>query len=88
MMANFLHRKPNDINMSDNLRDDWKMSDKDFEILEIWIEGPISTSVKGFFQDVQTDVRVSDLQDPKTISTVESLAKLIWKCTPAENKQS
>jgi hypothetical protein len=62
------------------------MTDKDFEVLEIWIEGPISPSMNGFFQDVQADVRVSDLQDPKVVSTVQSLAALIWKSIPASNK--
>src|ERR1035441_2441188 len=72
MMANFLHREPKEITMTDDLRQDWNMTDKDFEILEIWIEGPISTTVQGYFQDVQTDVRVSALQDPKVVSTVQS----------------
>lgn len=74
--------------MADNLRTKWKLRPKDFEVLEIWIEGPISASVKGFFQDAQTDVSVSELQNAKVVSTIESLAKLIWKKTPAANKTS
>ena len=72
--------------LSDDLRGDWNLTDKDFEVLELWIEGPISKSKKGFFQDANTDVRVSDLQNPKVVDTVESLAELIWKRTPDENK--
>ena len=87
MMAHFLHQSPKKISLSDHLRQDWKMTDKDLEILEIWIEGPISPSVTGFFQEVQTDVRVQDLQNPRIVSTVESLARLIWKSTPAKYKQ-
>jgi len=86
MMANFLHRKPKELSMSDDLRKDWNITDKDLEVLEIWIEGPISTSMKGFFQDVLADVRVTDLQDPKVVSTLKSLATLIWKCIPAVKK--
>ena len=72
--------------MSDDLRQDWRMADNDFEVLEIWIEGPISPSVDGFFQDVQADVRVNDLQDPQIVGTVQSLATLIWNNIPAANK--
>jgi hypothetical protein len=86
MLANFFHRKDDEIKMSDDLRQDWNMTDKDFEVLEIWIEGPITGAIKGYFQDVQADVRVSDLQDPKTVSTVQSLATLIWRCIPEANK--
>jgi hypothetical protein len=88
MMAHFLHRKPEDFALDDNLRQKWKMTDKDLEILEIWIEGPISPSMKGFFQDVAADVRVTDLQDPKTVSTLKTLISLIWKCIPSDNKIS
>lgn len=86
MMAHFLHRNPAELSMADNLRAKWRMRPKDFEVLEIWIEGPISASVKGFFQDAQTDVSVSELQNAKVVSTVESLARLIWNKTPMTNK--
>lgn len=86
MLAHFLHRKPSAFTLADNLRQTWKMTDKDLEILEIWIEGPISASMKGFFQDVAADVKVQDLQDPQTVTTVRSLVTLIWKGIPADNK--
>ena len=86
MMAHFLHRDPREIDMAQNLRNDWRMTDRDFEVLELWIEGPISPSVPGFFQDAATDVRVADLQNRRVVATIESLARLIWKSTPASNR--
>lgn len=85
MLGDFLHRDPAEINMTDDLRDRWHLTDRKFQVLELWIEGPINT-LPGFFQDVQADVRVSDLQNPKTVSTVESLAELIWNNIPAQNQ--
>ena len=84
MVAHFVHRDAKEILMNQDLRKDLFLTDKDLEVLEIWIEGPISASVKGVFQDVQTDVSVLELQDPETISTVATLADYIWKKTPAQ----
>jgi hypothetical protein len=42
LMADFLHREPRQLSLEDNLRKKWFMTDKDLEVLEIWIEGPIS----------------------------------------------
>lgn len=86
MMANFLHRQPAELQLADNLRKKWKMTAKDFEILEIWIEGPISASVRGYFQDVGADVSVAELQDEDVVSTIDTLVDLIWDNIPEENK--
>ena len=86
MVADFLHREPTAINPDDKLREDWNMTNDDLEVLELWIEGPISRTVEGFFQDVAADVSVADLQNPKIVKTVSNLATLIWKSIPAANK--
>jgi hypothetical protein len=61
------------------------MTNKDLEVLELWIEGPISASNSGFFQDVAADVRTADLQKPGVV-TVKDLADLIWRNIPAANR--
>ena len=85
MVAHFLHRAPGEIKLKDRLRSDWSMTNKDLEVLEIWIEGPISASVPGFFQDVAADVRTADLQKP-TVVTVKDLSALIWRNIPASHR--
>jgi hypothetical protein len=85
MMADFLHREPAEILLKDRLRSDWSLNDKDLEVLEIWIEGPISASNPGFFQDVAADVRTADLQKDSVV-TIKDLAALIWKNIPAAHR--
>lgn len=85
MLAHFLHRAPREIQLKDRLRSDWLLTAKDLEVLEIWIEGPISASVPGFFQDVNVDVRTSDLRKASVV-TVKDLASLIWNNLPKENR--
>lgn len=85
MLAHFLHRAPREIRLKDRLRSDWLLTAKDLEVLEIWIEGPISASVPGFFQDVNADVRASDLQKPSVV-TVKDLSALIWNNLPAAHR--
>jgi hypothetical protein len=87
MMANFLHRDPSDIDLEDDLRTDWDMTERDFPILETWIEGPISRSIPGYFQDVLADVHELDLVNPQVVSTIDSLFDLIWANIPPANKQ-
>jgi hypothetical protein len=87
MMANFLHRPISSIEMAQDLRKDWDMTEGDFEVLEIWIEGPISQSLPGFFQDVGADVHRADLKDPDTVSTIGTLSDLIWTSIPEANQQ-
>jgi hypothetical protein len=86
MLADFLHRKPSELQLGQNLRKKWKMTDKDLEVLEIWIEGPISASLPGFFQDVQADAHVDELQDEDTVSTISSLVDYIWANLPDSSK--
>ena len=86
MMADFLHRDPVSIDLKENMRKDWNMTDRDFEILETWIEGPID-GFPGFFQDVEADVTRKELLDPE-LKTGEQLAKLIWNRIPKEHKKS
>ena len=39
MLGDFLHRDPAEINMTDDLRDRWHLTDRKFQVLELWIEG-------------------------------------------------
>jgi hypothetical protein len=85
MMANFLHQDPANIQLDQNLRKFWKMTDGDFDMLEGWIERPISRSLNGYFQDVMADVSLPDLRNPK-LNTIDDLEDLIWRRIPKENK--
>lgn len=86
MLANFMHRKPAELHLADNLRTKWKLTPDDFEILELWIEQPISPSLPGYFQDVGADVTVADLQNAQKVPTIGTLVVLIWDSIPAANK--
>jgi hypothetical protein len=86
MLADFAHCEPREVTLANDLRKDLRFTDKDLEVLEVWIEGPISKARRGYFQVFDTDVRVSDLVDPKKVKTVKSLLNLIWKSTPVENR--
>lgn len=89
MMAEFLHRLPSQVDLEDNLRKKWQMQDGDFPLLHIWIEGPITPPnppTAGYFEDVAARVKLADLQDPQTVSTISSLVKVIWAGIPDENK--
>lgn len=85
MLANFLHCRPAEMKPNQDLRKDWKMTDTDLEVLEIWIEGPISRSMPGFFQDAMADVSPADLLNP-ALKTVKDLDSLIWDHVPPANK--
>lgn len=85
MLAHFLNRRAGEIKMKLRLRKDLDFNDADLEILEQWIEGPISRTMPGFFQDVGTDVRGSRLIALNGTATVLDLAQLIWEGTPADN---
>ncbi len=85
MLAHFLHRQPKEISLKDRLRSDWSLTNKDLEVLEIWIEGPISASNPGFFQDVNADVRTAALQKSSLV-TVKDLSGLIWNNIPKANR--
>lgn len=88
MLAHFLNLRVSEIKMKSRLRKDLGFNDADLEILEQWIEGPISRTVPGFFQDVGTDVRTSSLTDFKASATVMDLAELIWNDTPVANQKA
>ena len=86
MLAHYLNTSPDKFDLKDDLRDDWEIPDEEFGVLRQWINGPISDKVPGFFQDVKTDVILSDLYDPD-LKTVKDLAELIWEATPEANRE-
>ena len=89
MVAEFVHRLPSQVDLSDDLRKKWKIQDGDFPVLRMWIEGPIAPPnppSPGYFQDVAARVSLADLQDPDTVNTVSSLVDVIWAGIPDSNK--
>lgn len=89
MLADFLNEPPRAFRTSQKLKKDWDMTDDDLEVLERWIEGPISISkaVPGFFQDVGAQVTPADLKDAKKAGTVGLLSELIWQGIPHANRE-
>jgi len=86
MMADFVHTKPSQVKLADDVRKDLGLGNPDLQVLQKWIMGPIRPGVPGYFQDVVAQVTVGDLLNPKTVTDVDSLVDLIWSGIPVANQ--